>query len=97
MGPVGFTQERFSNYGNNRFLQAEKLPESLVIKEENYIQITLSPTSCLNLDKFHVGTCVSDCRSASFATVDLIIRITYVSQRTPFKLMIDFELECFQA
>ena len=38
-GGRGFTQERFSNFSNNRFFQAEKLPEKfkkLVSKEEYY-------------------------------------------------------------
>ena len=67
-GGGAVTQERFSNFSNNRFFQAEKLPENLVSKEECYRNITLSQTSCLSLNKFGVdlGDYIPDCRSAPF-------------------------------
>ena len=64
----GFTQERFSNFSNNRFFQAEKLPEKTLSARKNIIgNITLSQTSCLSLNKFGVGNYIPDCRSAPFA------------------------------
>ena len=78
------------------FFKQRNYRENLVSKEENYRYITLCQTSCLNLDKFGVGNYTSDCRSAPFAGLDLIFRVIYVSERTHFKLIIDFRLECFQ-
>ena len=58
----GFTQERFSNFSNNRFLQAEKLLEKTLSARKNIISnITLSKTSHLNLDKFGTGNYIPDC------------------------------------
>ena len=64
----GFTQERFSNFSNNRFFQAEKLLEKTLSVRKNIIgNITLSKTSRLNLDKFGIGNYIPDCRLAPFA------------------------------
>ena len=64
----GFTQERFSNFSNNRFFQAEKLLEKTLSARKNIIgNITLSKTSRLNLDKFGIGNYIPDCRLAPFA------------------------------
>ena len=79
------------------FFKQRNYRTNLVSKEENHRYITLYQTSCLNLDKFGIGNCISDCRSASFARLDLIFRVNYVSERTHFKLIIDFRLKCFQA
>ena len=80
------------------FFKQRNYRKNLVSKEENYRYITLSQTSCLNLDRFGIGNYISfnsDCRSAPFAGLDLIFRVIYVSKRTHFKLIIDFRLECF--
>ena len=67
-GGGGFTQERFSNFGNNRFFQAEKLLEKTLSAGKNIIgNITLSQTSRLSLDKFGVGNYIPDCPLAPFA------------------------------
>ena len=81
------------------FFKQRNYQKNLVIKEENYKYITLSQTSCLNLDKFGIGNCISDCQSAPFASLDLIFTSsTSVSAHIfLFKLIIDFRLECFQA
>ena len=68
LGGRGFIQERFSNFSNNRFFQAEKLLEITLSARKNIIgNITLSKTSRLNLDKFGVGNYIPDCQSAPFA------------------------------
>ena len=79
------------------FFKQRNYRKNLVSKEENYRYITLSQTSCLNLHKFGIGNYISDCPSAPFTGLDLIFCVIYVSERTYFKLIIDFRLECFQA
>ena len=60
-GEGGLTQERFSNFSNNRFFQAKKLPEkNLVSKEEYYRQHNFKQTKSFNLDKFGVGNYIPD-------------------------------------
>ena len=66
------------------FYKQRNYQKNLVSKEENCKYITLSQTSCLNLDKFGIGNCISDCRSAPFAGQDLIFCVIYVSERTHF-------------
>ena len=67
-GCRGFTQERFSNFSNNLFFQAEKLLEKTLSARKNIIgNITISKTSRLNLDKSGVGNYIPDCRLAPFA------------------------------
>ena len=80
------------------FFKQRNYQKNLVSKEENHMH-NFKPNKFLNLDKFGIGNYISDCRSAPFAGlhIDLIICIIYVSQRTHFKLMIDFRLECLQA
>ena len=51
------------------FFKQRNYRKNLVSKEENYKYITLSQTSCLNLDKFGVGNYISDCRLAPFAII----------------------------
>ena len=68
-GGVGvFTQERFSNFSNNRFFQGEKLQEKALSARKNIIgNVTSSKTNRLNLDKFGIGNYIPDCRPAPFA------------------------------
>ena len=50
-GGRGGTQERFSNFSNNRLFQAEKLPENLVSKEEYYRQHNFKPNKLFKLEQ----------------------------------------------
>ena len=50
-GGRGVTQERLSNFSNNRFFQAEKLPENLVSKEEYYNQHNFKPNKLFKLEQ----------------------------------------------
>ena len=60
------TQERFSNFGNNRFFKQRNCRKLLVSKEEFIGNINLHQTSRLNLDKFGINNDIPDCRSAAF-------------------------------
>ena len=64
----GVTQERFSNFSNNRFFSRREITRKTLSARKNIIgNITLSQTSRLSLDKFGAGNHIPDCRSAPFA------------------------------
>ena len=61
----GFTQERFSNFSNSRFFQAEKLLEKTLSARKNIISnITLSKTS-------HLKTWTNLAQATTFLIADL--------------------------
>ena len=67
-GGGGVTQERFSNFSNNRFFSSREITGKTLSARKNIIgNITLSQTSCLSLNKFGLGHYIPDCRSAPFA------------------------------
>ena len=73
-GGGGVTQERFSNFSNNRLFQAEKLPEKPCQQRRIlWAPLYLSQTSCLSLNKFGVGNYIPDCRSAPFAQTIVLL------------------------
>ena len=55
------TQERFSNFDNDRSFKQRNCRKTLSVRK-NFIS-TLSQTSRLNLDKFGIGNEIPDCRS----------------------------------
>ena len=99
----GVTQERFSNFSNNRFFQAEKLPQNLFSKEEYYRQHNFEPNKSFKLGQIGrrqlhssllIGTIHVNYRPTRLG-LGLILRVIYISERTHFKLIIDFRLERF--
>ena len=59
-GEDGGTQERLSNYGNNKFFKWRNCCESLVTKKEFYVK---AKRSHLNLDKSGIGNEIPYCLS----------------------------------
>ena len=55
------TQERFSNFSNNRFFSSREITGKTLSARKNIIgNINLRQTSCLSLNKFGVGNYIPD-------------------------------------
>ena len=84
------TQERFSNFSNNRFFQAEKLPENLASKEEYYTQHNFKPKKSFKLEQIWrrqlhswlpIGT-IHINYSPTRLGLGPILRVIYISEHT---------------
>ena len=104
-GGEGFMQKRFSNFSNNRFFMQRNYRKNVVSKEEYYRQHNFKPNKSFKLEQIWrrqlhswlpMGTIRINYRPTRLG-LGPILRVIYISERTHFKLIIDFRLERFRA